>query len=825
MKNYKTRTRVVPLLAALTISTLPLSALAATAPPTSGVLFENKAGAEFKSEGANAEVVEENGAKVLKATFPEGNGYPAFAFPKPDGGWDLSKYSGVQVDVTNTSVGSIKVALRVDNAGDWKKQPWNTESVTLKAGETKTIKVNFGKSYGGNPGYALDPSKVSAIKIFAENPKQETVVVVKNLQAFGTASTPTPATSTTVSTPAPVNAAGPIFDISKADADAFKTQGNTVVRIVEADGAKIVQAEFPAGEGYPALDFPVPAGSWKLAGTAGVQVDIINKSEGNLEIAMRVDEAGDWKKSPWNTQSTWVKAGETKTLKVTYGKSYGNAGYPLDPAKVSNIKIFAVNPRKGGTIQVKNLQSFGTASTNTPATTTTANTPAAVGKPGTNTPAIDGVLLHFDEAKLARYKTNQSTVSGVTQDGAPALQVTFATGEQSYPSVQLPIPTGNWNLSSFGGVQAEIYNPGDKSARILMRVDNAGNWKDNPWNTQSLTIPAGQTKTLNLKFGENNGAPGYPLDPSRVVAMQFFMEKPKAETTFVVKSVRAFGSPAAGSSALSTPADKDVPVTPAAWVGKRPPVEGNWVQTLNENFDGPTLNEKIWRTETWWNGLLPGQTQRYSKDNLIFENGILRMKTEKRRGHQNDDPNLPEKEYTTGHIITYDKWTQLYGYFEARVKLPTARGLWPAFWMMPDRGAAAGPEGWKRESTKDGGMEIDILEHLTEWGSGRNNVAVHWDGYDKDHQSWGTSNVYFGPTPDGWHTFGLLWEPGMLTWFIDGIKKSEYENARVGSIPAYLLLNVQMGGWATKDVDDSKLPDYFDIDYVRAWQLKDRIKL
>ena len=180
-------------------------------------------------------------------------------------------------------------------------------------------------------------------------------------------------------------------------------------------------------------------------------------------------------------------------------------------------------------------------------------------------------------------------------------------------------------------------------------------------------------------------------------------------------------------------------------------------------------------------------------------------------------------EYTTGHIVTYDKWRQKYGYFEARVKLPTARGLWPAFWMMPDRGPEGGPEGWRRESTSDGGMEIDILEHLTEWGPGRNNVALHWDGYGKNHQSWGTSNIYYGPTPDGWHNFGVLWEPGKLTWYIDGIKKAEYENERVSSIPSYLLVNLQMGGWATKDVDEAKLPDYYQIDYVRAWQLKDRV--
>jgi beta-glucanase (GH16 family) len=70
----------------------------------------------------------------------------------------------------------------------------------------------------------------------------------------------------------------------------------------------------------------------------------------------------------------------------------------------------------------------------------------------------------------------------------------------------------------------------------------------------------------------------------------------------------------------------------------------------------------------------------------------------------------------------------------------------------------------------------------------------------------------------------LLWEPGKLTWFVDGIKKVEFENERVGSVPAYLMLNVQMGGWATKDVEEAKLPDAMQVDYVRAWQLKERVK-
>jgi beta-glucanase (GH16 family) len=137
--------------------------------------------------------------------------------------------------------------------------------------------------------------------------------------------------------------------------------------------------------------------------------------------------------------------------------------------------------------------------------------------------------------------------------------------------------------------------------------------------------------------------------------------------------------------------------------------------------------------------------------------------------------------------------------------------------MMPDRG----PEGgdlWQRRSTHNGAMEIDIMEHLAEWGPGRYNVAAHWDGYEKQHQSWGNSKLTYSRTADDFHVFGLLWEEGKLTFFCDGEEKERWENERVSSVPVYLKLCVQMGGWATKDVDDGALPDFMVVDWVRAWQ-------
>lgn len=448
-------------------------------------------------------------------------------------------------------------------------------------------------------------------------------------------------------------------------------------------------------------------------------------------------------------------------------------------------------------------------------------------KAATISPAISGELFKPDGPDaLNRLKLTQATARLTSENGILALTVDFATGPNSYPNVQFPIPTGGWNLSAFGGVQVDVTNRSAGEVNVALRVDNAGDWRQEPWNTEAAHLAAGETKIIQVRFGRSNNGPGYPLDPKSVVGIQVFLVQPKQNATLTIKNLKAFGSPREGGavSRFSSPADRNKPVTPAAWVGKRPPVPGDWVRTLDENFNGTILNDAVWSDKTWWNGLLEGQTQRYSRNNLLLEKGILKFKTEKRPGPEYDDPSLPSRDYTTGLLLTYNKWTQRYGYFEARMKMPTARGLWPAFWMMPDRGPGAGPEGWKRESTRDGGMEIDILEHLTEWGPGRYNIAAHWDGYDADHKQWGDAQVYYGSTSDGWHTWGLLWEPGKLTWYCDGIKKGEFAGERVGSTPAYLILNVQMGGWATRDVDEAKLPDYLQVDYVRAWQRKDRRK-
>lgn len=170
---------------ALTAGAFALFAAPLQAADEAPLLFDpnDEAQVQAVTEKSMAAVVEEGGKKVLEITFPAEK-YPTVAIKPPDGVWDLTDYDGVEVEVTNRGASSVVVALRVDNKGDWHDEPWNTENLNVEAGDTQTLSVSFGFSYGGKPSYELDRSQVIAIQLFAVNPQEETKVQFKNLRPF-----------------------------------------------------------------------------------------------------------------------------------------------------------------------------------------------------------------------------------------------------------------------------------------------------------------------------------------------------------------------------------------------------------------------------------------------------------------------------------------------------------------------------------------------------------------------------------------------------------------------------------------------------------------
>src|SRR5688500_16146297 len=76
------------------------------------------------------------------------------------------------------------------------------------------------------------------------------------------------------------------------------------------------------------------------------------------------------------------------------------------------------------------------------------------------TPPASGELLKFGELDVASLKTeNEAEVSVAEENGAKAVKITFPASA-GYPGVDFSAPEGNWDLSTFRGVSADVINNG-----------------------------------------------------------------------------------------------------------------------------------------------------------------------------------------------------------------------------------------------------------------------------------------------------------------------------------------------------------------------------
>lgn len=156
--------------------------------------------------------------------------------------------------------------------------------------------------------------------------------------------------------------------------------------------------------------------------------------------------------------------------------------------------------------------------------------------------------------------------------------------------------------------------------------------------------------------------------------------------------------------------------------------------------------------------------------------------------------------YTSGMITSFHSFSQTYGYFEMKAKLPAGQGLWPAFWLLPT------DLSWP--------PEIDIMEVI---GSAPNQLetSVHFDA--GGHQMNNKSTTVQGMTT-GFHTYGVDWQKDKITWYFDGAKIHETATPAGMNKPMYMLANLAVGGeWPGSPDASTKFPASLEIDYIRAY--------
>jgi beta-glucanase (GH16 family) len=563
----------------------------------------------------------------------------------------------------------------------------------------------------------------------------------------------------------------------------------------EADGLTVTIR--PGDDGYPGVTLTPPAGaaSWDLSACGHVAASVMNLGEKPVTVCLRVDDDGDWKANPWNAENLSLKAGETGTAKVIFGHSFGHKpAYKLKPAAVTKLLLFAGKVKDAPTVfRVSALAAAGEAGEKPPVDPKSIR----VAPPG-------GVLLSAKAgvAALLEARDLAAVWSGPESNGT--LRVTLSAGKPE-GRVALKPPAGRWNLRDGNECRAALRNDGSAPVTVSLTLESNGG----PTDSHTATLQPGARQDVVLPFM----SPSLWDGNTKKSGTRFTSDTASG----VVLSVKRGGVDGEAALTIESLALSVSPTAPPAWLGKRPPVAGDWKETFRDEFDGTQVDTNKWSFygENYWD-----KVTHFTRDTTYVKGGHAHLKLMKRRGHHNDDPKRNQTDYATGFLESYGKFTQRYGYFEARMKLPTAPGLWPAFWMMPERGGD-GPQ-WQRSDTKNGGMEFDIMEHLTRWGPNRFNIATHWDGYGKEHKSNGSHAIYYTPDKDGFVTSGLLWTPGELVFYCQGQEIGRWKNERIMSVPGHLMFTLPAGGWDNDWLDDARLPDEFLIDYVRVWQRTDR---
>lgn len=222
------------------------------------------------------------------------------------------------------------------------------------------------------------------------------------------------------------------------------------------------------------------------------------------------------------------------------------------------------------------------------------------------------------------------------------------------------------------------------------------------------------------------------------------------------------------------------------------PAGKHWKLVWHDEFDGPTLDESKWnrlgdhvRKGGYW----------VKEDAYLNGKGSLLLRTKK-----------DGERFTCGAINTRDKFEHAFGYYEARCQLPKEPGHWSAFWLMCEGVNTVGNDG------RDG-TEIDIME--APWRDGQLTVNLHWDGYGKEHKAAGTK-FKMPEVMEGFHTYGLLWLPTEYVFYVDGKEVWRSQAGGVSQVPEFIKVTNEIGKWAG-GITQAKLPDYFEVDYVRVF--------
>lgn len=259
-----------------------------------------------------------------------------------------------------------------------------------------------------------------------------------------------------------------------------------------------------------------------------------------------------------------------------------------------------------------------------------------------------------------------------------------------------------------------------------------------------------------------------------------------------------------------------------------------------DEFNGDSIDASKWNTRLTWgsSSIINGEQQyfvdtqgnpEFGYDPFSFtgESMIINaipvpddMRANLPTTCDDEDPSgLDRCEFLSGALSSHDKFQFIYGYTEGRFKVSGAPGALSSFYLY-HRYAGTG--------ANYHAPEIDIVEYLGENPYGDEDAfqTYHFadpnTGITRSAPTMSHANPEGGNYADGeWHTFGVLWEPQLVIWYIDGVEVKRMFGPQVSRRPMNIVNYLVAGSeWApTPDITDASLfPLQFEADYIRVYQ-------
>jgi beta-glucanase (GH16 family) len=173
-------------------------------------------------------------------------------------------------------------------------------------------------------------------------------------------------------------------------------------------------------------------------------------------------------------------------------------------------------------------------------------------------------------------------------------------------------------------------------------------------------------------------------------------------------------------------------------------------------------------------------------------------------------------QYSSARLVTNGHYTTKYGRIEARIKVPTGKGVWPAFWMLGDNISVVN---WPTCG------ELDIMETI---GSEPATLhgSMHGPGYSGGNPLTASTTLQSGAKlSDDFHIYSIEWGPGVVRFYLDSVL---YETRTPADMPEggvwvydrafFIILNVAVGGqWPGNPDGSAAFPVKMLVDYVHVY--------